>query len=56
MIVNPDQLVACPLARETGVRHVAVAHPAGPMTAATETVRQALRTVGAQRRSRSGRC
>ena len=56
VIVNPDQLVVRPLARETGVRHIAVAHPAGPMTAATETVRQALRTVGAQRRSRSGRC
>jgi DNA-binding transcriptional LysR family regulator len=55
VVVDPDRLLTRPLARETGVRHIAVAYPTGPMTPATETVRHALGTIGAQRRSRPER-
>ena len=49
VIVNRHQLVTGPLARETGVRHVAVAYAAGPMNPAAETVLHALRAIGDQR-------
>ena len=55
VLVNHDQLVVRPLAREPGVRHVAVAHAAGPLTPAAETVLDALGEIGAQRRSRPRR-
>ena len=55
VIVNRHHLVARPLARETGVRHVAVAHATGPMSPATETVLGALQEIGRQRRSRRDR-
>jgi DNA-binding transcriptional LysR family regulator len=55
VLVNHDQLVVRPLAREPGVRHVAVAAVAGPLSLAAETVLDALREIGVQRRPRSGR-
>jgi DNA-binding transcriptional LysR family regulator len=55
VLVDPSQLAPRPLARETGVRHVAVAHPTGPTTPAAETVRAALDTIGTRRRTRPGR-
>jgi DNA-binding transcriptional LysR family regulator len=54
VLVNHDQLVVRPLARESGVRHVAVAAAAGPLSPAAETVLGALHEIG-RRRSRSGR-
>jgi DNA-binding transcriptional LysR family regulator len=55
VIVNRHQLVTRPLARETGVRHIAVAHATGPMSPAAGTVLDALREIGRQRRSRRDR-
>ncbi len=52
VLVHRHQLVTRPLARETGVRHIAVAHATGPMSPATATVLDALHTIGDQRRSR----
>jgi DNA-binding transcriptional LysR family regulator len=51
VLVDHDQLVVRPLARKPGVRHVAVAHAAGPLVPAAQTVLDALRKIGARRRS-----
>lgn len=51
VIVNRDNLVTRPLAAEAGVRHIGVAHPTGPMTAAAQTVLKILRAVGEQHRT-----
>jgi DNA-binding transcriptional LysR family regulator len=48
VIVSRDNLVTRPLAGETSVRHIRVAHPTGPMTTATETVLNTLKAVGEQ--------
>jgi hypothetical protein len=50
VIVSRNNLVVLPLTAETGVRHVSVAYPAGPMTTATETVLTILTTVGEHHR------
>jgi DNA-binding transcriptional LysR family regulator len=55
VLVNHDQLVVRPLAREPGVRHVGVALAAGPLMAAAETVLHTLREIGARRQARPRR-
>jgi DNA-binding transcriptional LysR family regulator len=55
VLVNHDQLVVRPLAREPGVRHVFVAYAAGPLTPAAATVLDALREIGGQRQARNRR-
>ena len=51
VIVSRDNLIMRPLTAETGVRHIRVAHPTGPMTAAAETVLNTLKAVGEQHRT-----
>jgi DNA-binding transcriptional LysR family regulator len=46
VVVPRVNLVTRPLAAETGVRHVSVAHPTGPLSTATATVLDAVRAVG----------
>jgi DNA-binding transcriptional LysR family regulator len=48
VIVSRDNLITRPLTAETGVRHIRVAHPTGPMTTAAETVLNTLKAVGEQ--------
>ncbi|HLL62383.1 MAG TPA: LysR substrate-binding domain-containing protein [Propionibacteriaceae bacterium] len=55
VLVNRDQLVVRPLAREPGVRHVSVAYAAGPLTLAAATVLDAVQEIGGQRRARNRR-
>jgi DNA-binding transcriptional LysR family regulator len=52
VIVSRDNLVMKPLTTDTSVRHVRVAYPTGPMTAATETVFDTLKTVGKRHNAR----
>ena len=55
VLVDPNQLVLRPLAREPGVRHVAVASAVGPLSPATETVLEALLAIGERRRGQGRR-
>jgi DNA-binding transcriptional LysR family regulator len=48
VILSRDNLVTRPLTAETGVRHIGVARATGPMTTATKTVLDTLKTVGKQ--------
>ena len=54
VIVSRHQLVTRPLAGETGVRHVAVAHATGPMSPQPRPCCTPLGAVGDQRRARHG--
>ena len=51
VIVSRSNLVTRPLTAEPGVRHISVANPTGPMTTATETVLNTLRSIGEQHRT-----
>jgi DNA-binding transcriptional LysR family regulator len=51
VIVSRDNLVTRPLAAEAGIRHIGIAQPTGPMTAAAQTVLNILRAVGEQHRT-----
>jgi DNA-binding transcriptional LysR family regulator len=55
VLVDPEQLALRPLLREPGVRHVAVARAAGPLSPAAETVLDALHRIGGHRRARHRR-
>jgi DNA-binding transcriptional LysR family regulator len=54
VIVSRNNLIVLPLTAETGVRHIRVAYPTGPMTTAAETVLNTLTTVGEQHRRHLG--
>jgi DNA-binding transcriptional LysR family regulator len=51
VIVSRENLTMRPLTAEPGVRHIGVAHPTGPMTAAAETVLNVLKAVGEEHRT-----
>jgi DNA-binding transcriptional LysR family regulator len=51
VVVRRDNLVTRPLAGETGVRHIRVAHATGPLSTAAETVLAIVRAVGEHHRA-----
>lgn len=51
VIVRRDNLVTRPLTTVTGVRHIRVAHPTGPLTTATETVLHTVQVIGEHHRT-----